>query len=176
MENIIGQVFGIAATVITFISYQMNTKKTLLITQSLATVCTCLSFLFLGAATGFALNVVCLIRNGVFYLVDLKSKLYYPSVVVLTIAMVCVGALSWQGWLSLLVIIALAVNTVFLSLGNPQMLRKSIPVTSTMVLIYNVSVFSIGGIVSEAISIVSSVIGLIRYKKKDDSVASTKGQ
>ncbi len=167
MENIIiGQILGIIATVITFISYQANTKKILLILQTAATVCTCLSFLFLGAKTGFALNIVCIVRNVVFYFEERTSRLYYPSVIVLTILMAGVGALSWQGPISLLMIIALGVNTVFISFGNPQLLRKSILLTSTMVFLYNIYVFSIGGMTSEMISIVSSVIGIIRFKNK----------
>ena len=161
---IIGQALGIIATALTFISYQTNKKKILLIIQTLATLCTCISFLFLGATTGFALNIVCIIRNVVFYFWDKSSKLYVPSVVVLTIAMVVVGASAWQGYISLLMIVALAVNTVFISIGVPQLLRKSILFTSTLCIIYNIFVFSIGGIANETISIISSVIGIMRYK------------
>ena len=167
MTNIIiGQALGILATILTFISYQTNKKQSLLIIQTLATLSTCIGFLFLGATTGFALNIVCITRNVIFYFLDNKSKLYYPSVVVLTVAMVIVGALSWQGWISLLMIAALAINTVFISLGVPQLLRKSILFTSTLCIVYNVFVFSIGGIANEGISIVSSVIGIIRYRKE----------
>ncbi len=168
MQNhFIGQSLGILATVITFLSYQTNKKRTLLAVQTLATLCTCLSFLFLGAKTGFALNIVCIVRNVVFYFQDRNSRYYYPSVGILTLAMVVLGVLSWQGAISLLMILALAVNTVYISLGNPQRLRKSILVTSTMVLVYNVFVFSIGGMANEGLSIVSAVIGIIRYKNAD---------
>lgn len=166
MENqIIGQTLGILATVLTFVSYQVNKKRPLLIIQTLATISTCLSFLFLDAATGFALNIVCIVRNITYYFVERKSKLYYPSTALLTIAMVILGIISWQGPISLLMIMALAINTVILSFGRPQILRQSILVTSTMVIIYNISVFSIGGIANEAIAIISSVIGILRYSK-----------
>lgn len=167
MENeIIGQALGIFATALTFVSYQTNNKQKLLIIQSFATLCTCLSFLFLDAKTGFALNIVCLARNIVFYFQKEKTRFSYVSAGIFTIAMIVLGAMSWQGPISLLMIIALGVNTVFISLGDPQLLRKSILVTSTMVIIYNIFVFSIGGIANEGISIVSSVIGIIRYEKK----------
>lgn len=43
-----------------------------------------------------------------------------------------------------------------------------------MVLIYNVFVFSIGGIANEALAIISSIIGLVRFyknnKKYNDSI------
>lgn len=164
-NQIIGQTLGILATVLTFVSYQVNQKRPLLIIQTLATLSTCLSFLFLDAATGFALNTVCIVRNITYYFVERKSRFYYPSTALLTIAMVILGIISWQGPISLLMIMALAINTVILSLGRPQILRQSILVTSTMVIIYNVSMFSIGGIANEAISIISSVIGIIRYSK-----------
>ena len=162
---IIGQILGIIATIITVISYQANTKRSLLIIQSIATLCTCLSYFFLGASSGFALNIVCLARNVAFYFQNERSKFNYVSATLFSIAMVVLGALSWQGWVSLLIIIALAANTMFMSVGKPQLLRKSVLVTSSMVLLYNVFVFSIGGITNEGVSIVSSAVGTIRYRK-----------
>lgn len=165
IKEIIGQALGIIATIITFASYQMNTKKTLLIAATLATLSTCLSYFFLDASSGFVLNIVCLIRNVMFYFQDEKSMFNRISAYVLAAVMIVLGAFSWQGPVSLLIIIALAVNTVCMSYGNPQLLRKSILFTSTSVLLYNVFVFSIGGIANEAVSIVSSVIGIIRFRK-----------
>ncbi|MBQ9784551.1 MAG: YgjV family protein [Clostridia bacterium] len=165
MRNlIIGQILGVIATILTFASYQANTKKNLLIIQSAATAFTCVSFLFLNALTGFALNIVCLLRNIVFYFQSGGSKLHVPTVIFLTALMIGVGALSWQGYVSLIPILALAANTVFMSLGKPQVLRGSVLVTSSMLIVYNILVFSMGGIANEAISIVSSVIGLVRFK------------
>lgn len=167
IKEIIGQILGIIATIITFASYQMNTKKTLLIASTLATLATCLSYFFLDASSGFALNIVCIVRNILFYFQDEKSKFNYISASVLALVMVVLGAFSWQGPVSLLIIIALAANTIFMSFGNPQLLRKSILFTSTSVLLYNVFVFSIGGIANEAVSIISSVIGIVRFRQKN---------
>lgn len=161
---IAGQIFGIVATIMTFISYQANTKRTLLLIHTTATLCTCLSFLFLGASTGFILNVVCLVRNVIYYFQDERSRLHYVTAGGLAAIMVVLGALSWQGWISLLMIVALAANTVFMSFGKPQLLRQSILATSTMVLIYNVFVFSLGGIANEGVSIVSAIVGIWRYR------------
>ena len=167
--EILGQIIGILATLITALSYQMNTKKSLLLTQSLATACTCISYLFLGASSGFALNIVCLVRNGCFYYLKEGQKPIYISTAILATAMVVLGAFSWQGPISLLMIIALAVNTVFLSLGKPQILRYSILLTSSMILIYNIYVFTIGGMLNESIAIFSSLIGIIRFRRGRES-------
>ena len=166
VEEIIGQALGIIATIITFISYQANTKKSVLLILSTAIFCTTLSYFFLGATSGFALNIVCLARNAVFYFQKEGTKLQYISAGVFAVIMVLVGMMSWQGAISLLIMLALAINTVILSMGVPQLLRKSILLTSTMVLIYNIFVFSIGGIANESIAIISAVVGIIRYKKE----------
>ena len=89
----------------------------------------------------------------------------YAATAVLTAAMVGVGIFSWQGPLSLLILVALAANTVFLSFGKPQLLRYSILGTSSMVLAYNVAVFTLGGILNEGISIVSSIVGIFRFRR-----------
>ena len=165
-QQLIGQTLGILATVITVISYQMNTKRSLLLVQTAATACTCLAYLFLGAASGFTLNIVCIIRNIVFYFQKDSGKVHTVSALVLAAAMVAVGALSWQGPVSLLIIVALAANTIFMSFGNPQLLRQSVLGTSSMILLYNIFVFSIGGIANEGLSIVSSAVGIVRFRKE----------
>ena len=165
-QQIIGQALGILATVITGISYQMNTKRSLLLVQTAATACTCLAYLLLGAASGFALNMVCIIRNVVFFFQKGSGKHHMLSASLLAAVMVVLGALSWQGPVSLLIIVALAANTVFLSFGNPQLLRKSILATSSLVLLYNIFVFSLGGIANEALAIGSSVVGIFRFRQE----------
>jgi len=168
MNEIIGQILGLVATVITVVSYQANDKKKLLIIQSVATLSTCLGYLFLAAWSGFALNIVCLVRNGVFFFLNKNQRgtMYRAVAILLAVCMVALGALSWQGWVSLLIIVALALNTLFMAFGTPQVLRCSVLFTSTLVLLYNVFVFSIGGMLNEGLAIVSSAVGVIRYRKK----------
>ena len=166
-EMILGQIFGGLATVICLISYQMNTKKSLLIIQTVGTAFTCLSYFFLGATSGFVLNIVCIIRNIAFYFIQENKafKAFYASIV-FTIIVSVLGALSWQGYISLLIIIPLAVNTICLSLGKPQLLRYSILFTSTAIMIYNIFVFSIGGTINEALTVISAIIGIFRFRSK----------
>ena len=166
LPEILGQTLGIIATLITALSYQANTKKKLLFIQSVATLCTCISYLLLGATSGFALNIVCLIRNVCFYFQKEGKTPIYISTSIFVVMMGILGAMSRQGPISLLIIVALAANTFFLSLGKPQMLRYSILVTSLMVLIYNIYALAIGGILNESIAILSAFIGIIRFRKK----------
>ena len=163
-QEIIGQIIGIIATIITVCSYQVNTKRLLLITQTSATLCICISYLFLGASSGFALNIVCIVRNLLFYVLKSGSRENLICACLLAVSMAVTGAFSWQGPISLLIIVALMINTVFLSFGKPQLLRYSVLFTCSMILAYNIVIFSIGGIMNEGLAIVSSAVGIVRFR------------
>ena len=162
-KELIGQILGLVATGVITLAYQANTKKRVLAIQTPGVVVLCISYLLLGASSGFALNVVCVLRNLGCLFVKEKTKLYYAMTAVLMIVMGVMGVLSWEGYISLLLVTALVANTFFIALGKPQILRYSIIVTSTMCLVYNIVVFSVGGILLEAISVLSAAIGCIRF-------------
>jgi hypothetical protein len=167
--TIAGQIMGWVAALITFLSYQCKEHKKLLVVQTLSTLSICISYLLLGAWSGMLLNVVCIIRNFIIYRKDIKIFSYGFWPYALAALMGLMGALSWQGPMSLLIIVALAVNTLFLYFPNVQNLRKSIVITSTMVLIYN-AYFSVwGGVFNELIAISSSIIGIYRYRNTQQS-------
>ena len=86
--------------------------------------------------------------------------------VVFSVIMGAIGILSWQNWYSIFVVLGLIINSYCMSFSNPQSIRKSILVTSPLVLIYDVLVLSIGGVVYESIAIISAVIGILRTKRK----------
>ena len=168
-QEIIGQALSIIAPILTVISYQFNSKTNVLLALTGATLATCIAYLLLEATSGFVLNAVCLIRNAFCFFVKEKTKGSYIVGGVFAASMCVFGAFSWQGLFSLLIIAGLAINTVFVALGDPQWLRKSILLTSTLVIIYNIIVFSIGGIINEALAIASSVVGIIRFQKETKS-------
>lgn len=167
IQIVIGQILAFIAPIITFVSYQVNSKKKLLILQTGATLATCISYFLLGASSGFALNIVCIIRNIAFYFQDSKSKMNMIYAIILAVAMGGLGFLSWEGPISLLVIFALAANTIFMSFGDAQLLRKSVICTSSMILIYNFCIPNptIGGIINESVAIVASIIGIVVFVK-----------
>jgi hypothetical protein len=159
-----GQIIGWIAALLTFISYQCKDHKRLIAVQTLSTLSICISYLLLNAWSGMLLNIVCIIRNFIIYRKDIKIFSYSFWPYALAIVMGITGAISWQGPMSLLIIVALVVNTLFLYFPNVQNLRRSILVTSTMVLIYNAYYTVWGGVANEMIAIASSAIGLYRYK------------
>ena len=169
---IFSQLLSIIGVIITFISYQLRTQKQIIIALTVATSVFIVHYFLIGAYSGAMLNIVCVIRNIIYNLKTNVKPLAHKSVpYILAAAIALVGALSWTGYESLLVIIALAVNTVFMSIDNPQLLRKSLILTCSMILIYNVIVFSVGGIINESIAIISAIVGLARYRKSKNEIS-----
>lgn len=162
---IIGQILGIAAIVLGFVSYQMKTQKQLLVMQTATCIVFCLHYLLIGAISGMALNSVCAVRNIVYYFRNKRADTRMLWPVVFAVILGVIGLATWEAWYSVFVFLGLIINTLCLAFSDPQNVRRSILVTSPLVLIYDVFVLSIGGIVYESVAIVSSVIGIVRYRK-----------
>ncbi len=159
-----GQLIGIASLILTFLSYQAKGAKRLLVLQTTSTVGFIIHYILIGAISGFALNIVCVVRNIIYCNKD-KKRFYnekYPYI--LSGIILLLGVMSWQGAVSLFLIVALALNTVFLSNDDVLLLRKSVIFTSSLIFIYNLLVCSYGGMMNEALAVISSVIALYRYK------------
>ena len=91
------------------------------------------------------------------------SYKFYPYLL-----MVIIGGLSLctsEGTYSILITIGLIINTFALSLTNPQATRYCMAISCSFIFAYNVFVFSIGGMMNEAVAITSSVLGIIRHRK-----------
>ncbi len=162
--EILGQILGIIAFITAFAVYQMQDKKSLLIIQTVLVIIVSMHYFCLKAYPAMAMNLFCVLRNVIYYRKDI-FKWKYTSLAVSALIMI-VGILTSSGAWSVLVIIGLTVNTYCIAFENPQHFRISILFTSPLVLLYNIMVFSLGGILLESISIISAVIGIIRHRKE----------
>lgn len=163
---IIGNIISFIAVAFTFISYQVNSRKKVLFILCISACISAISFLILGAWTGFAMNIVSILRNIAYSNKDKKifSGKYIPFI--FAAIMVCFGIATWTHWYCILSVTGLVINTLALSLGSAQLIRKSILVTSPMVLLYDLLAGNIVEAIKELIAIISSVIGIIRFRKE----------
>lgn len=168
MQDIIilfGHILGFVSVGLFFYSYQRTKKDKILIIQTVATALSCIQYLLIGAFSGFALNIVCIIRNFVYYFRDKKQINDLVSPIVLSVCMAIVSVFSWEGLHSSLISLGLVVNTMCMGMLNSNNFRKTILISSSLILIYNIFACSYSGVLSESISLISVVIGIIRYNK-----------
>ena len=163
----IAQAIGIVAVAVTFVSYQVKSRGKILFINGIATLLFAVHYLMLKAYPASIINFFGIIRNIVYGFSD-RVPLFgkKPVPYLMGAIIVGLGLLSWTGWESIIITVALMLNTVFMSLKNPQHLRMSLILTCTMVLVYNVIVMSYGGILNEIIAMASATIGLVRYRQK----------
>ena len=166
MWETIGQIIGYLAVAGFVLSYQAKEKKRLMFFQIVAVTLLCTHYGLIQAWSGLALNLVCLVRNFVYANAHKKPFQSKAWPYILAGIIVVVGVFTWEAWYSIFLLIALAVNTVFLANPNANIVRKSILFTCPMVFIYNAFAGSIGGMINEAISIASAIVGLLRHREK----------
>ena len=165
METI-GHIIGFCALILIFISYQIHDKKKLILIQTISTTLVCIQYILIGAYSGFALNIVCIIRNIIFYNRDKKffSSLFFPIFFACVIPLI--SLLSWDGYYSIFIVIGLMINTICLGICSAQNLRIASLLCCTLIIIYNVFCHLWGGVLNEFLAIASSAVGLYRYRNQ----------
>ena len=171
MQNtfyVIGQILGIIAIIIGFTSYQMKQQKHVLLLQFIVSGLFCVHYLLIDATSGMALNVIMFIRGIIYYFRNKFNWKENYTPIIFAIIVLVVSVISWQDWYSIFIVLGLFIHTLCMAMNDAQKVRKSILITSPLVLIYNVFVFSIGGIIYESIAVISSIIGIIKFNKKSN--------
>ena len=164
--KILIQIIGIAAMICSVSSFQLNKHKHIMLVQITATALFGLQYFLLGAYTGLALDIAGVLRDIVYYN---KDKKWASSNWWTVLVMLVVGIFTYQNWISLLMTAAMMLNTVSFSFTKPKLVRTTILISSPLLLVYNILTGSIGGVINELFTEISSVVGIIRYdiKKKD---------
>lgn len=165
--EIAGQIISIITVILSFITYQMKSKRGIMVMLSVATGISCIAYALLGGTVALVLNLVSIARNICYYNSDKKILSSKAVPVVLALIMGVLSIFTWEAAYSAFFVVGLILNTLAMGYFNPQNLRKSILLTSSLILIYNLFIPSIGGTINEVVAILSAMIGLIRYKKNN---------
>ncbi len=166
ITEIVGQILGLVAVLLGFVSYQMRTQKQLLAAQTATVITFCIHYYLIGATSGMMLNLLGVARNLAYYHKDKPLFSGRKCPIFFAVLMGIAGVLTWQDYYSIFIVAGLVINTICLSFSDPQKVRASILVSSPLVLTYDLFVRSIGGAIYESVVIVSSIIGIIRYRKQ----------
>lgn len=167
MLEIIGQGLGILAVVTGFISYQMKKPAGLLIFQLATALIFSAHYFCIGnALTAAALNFLAAVKCLFFYLRDKRGGKGNIELIVFSVIVIITSIMTWEAWYSALIMGGLVVATVSLAMPDTQKTRYCMFVKSPLCLAYNILVGSVGGAVYECTVLVSSIIGIIRNRKK----------
>ena len=161
--QIIIQAIGVLGIIASIIAFQTKNHNQILWFRTLNEFLFAVQYFLLGAYTGMAMNLVGCVRNIIFAKQVEKNKKTIFSVIIFSVLFTVFGIMTWQGLKSLLIIVAKILSTVAYGNKNTTVVRLLILVTSTSWLIYNACVFSIAGVLCEVFTLVSLVVGVIRF-------------
>ena len=167
---IIGQIFGMIAILLGFISYQMRTQRQILLVQSATAVVFCVHYCLIGAFSAMAMNAVNILRNFVYDRRNKKQKKDWITPTAFAIIQAIACALTWENWYSVFVFVGIVTNTVCMSFSDPQAVRKSVVVTSPLILTYDIFAGSIGGSIYESVAGISAFVGIVRHRKQKNNI------
>ena len=162
----IGQGLGIVAVVLGFISFQMKTPKGILAFQITIAFIFAAHYLFIGAPGAAALNLLAAVNNILYFFRAKRGGKGWFEPIFYVVMVTVTTIITWEAWYSVFVLLGIGINTYCMSLYDPQKVRKSIFVTSPLVLIYDIFAGAIGGSIYETVAWVSAIIGVIKYRKK----------
>ena len=161
------QAIGIFGTTLFFLSYQCKSNKNLFRVQFVAYLCYTTHLLMLGAVTGgisYVLNTLrsfCLGSKYPF----LKGKWMCVIICALQVAALI---FTWDGWWSILPIVANMAATIGGYTHNPRKIRVAgIFINSPLWIIYDIIVGSWAGIIDEIVTEASMLISIYRYGWKN---------
>ncbi len=162
-EYLIVQIIGLAGTALFFLSFQCKKNRTLFRVQFLSYLLYTIHLILLGAVTGgnsYIINTIrslCLGSNFEWA----KSK---DMCLILCGMQIATLYFSWNGWISLLPVIANIASTIGGYTRNAQKIRiAGMFVNSPLWIVYDIIVGSWAGILDEVVSEISMIISIKRY-------------
>lgn len=178
--ELFAQAVGIVAMSFGILSYLNKNQRGIMIFQLLATTFFSIHFWMLGAVTGCLLNVLGVVRAAVYSQRSRRAWAAHPAwiyvfsaaafgIYVLTFTVFDKEVSAWILLLELLPVVATAVTSVAYRMAGGAQVRVLSLFSSPLWLIYNACNGSVGGVISDSLSIISIFVGMYKHdrKKKD---------
>ena len=174
---IIAQALSIVGCAFMILSFQFKNNRNLFIAQTLSAIAFGTSNFLLGALSGVLINIVATINGLILFCGKRFRK--KPILILICLSYACIPIISllntFGNWstkgileivFGLFLSFAQAISTVAMWKNNGKLIRFArIFFASPSWLLYNLVVFSLGGIICEAFSITSIIVSFIRYGK-----------
>lgn len=174
--EMLAQGIGIVAMAMNCLSFQQKNRRTVLLFQLVGASLFAINFFLLGALSGALLNALGVTRVLVFinkeklnarhpaWLIGYSALYILSYVLVFTVFGKEPTAANFI--VEALPVIAMVATTISHRYDDARAIRRFGLVSSPLWLTYNIVCFSVGAIICETISILSIIIGILRFDRK----------
>ena len=161
-NQLIAQIIGFVALAVVVIGMQQRQYGRIVFCKITNAFLSVIHYLFLAAYTGALINLASCFANGVYWYRNTKNKSVLPFQIIFGIMFVGLGLLSWQGYISLFVIMAKLISSIALSIKNPRVIRILNLISNPCWLVYNLYTQSISAVLTDSLVTASVLIAIIR--------------
>lgn len=166
ISYIVSQVFVIFAAISLGFSYLSKDKKAIMVLCIMASIGYGGQYLFLGAFTGVAMNIVSIVRNVWFYINAKNNKKNNIWVLVgLCFLIITSGIVTYSNAISIIPIVATVLFTYSVWQDNTNVYRYMAIPMSIMWIVYNLYCNSLFGTILECIMLIFEIVGIIKNRK-----------
>ena len=169
---IMSQVFTILMYALLGITYQVKSRRKILILSIFSNAFQGIAYLLLNAKSGFVMCVLAIIRETAMMFISDKIKdektsrnAYLGVIIVFYIGMIISAIFTYEGVFSMLSILATAIYTYSIWQKNEKIYKALGTPVGICWIAYNIFVKSIFGVICESIILICSVVGYVRSRK-----------
>lgn len=170
---IISQICTIIMYVLLGVTYQVKSRRKLLILSIFSNAFQGIAYLLLNAKSGFVMCLLAILRKTAMMFISDKikdektSKNAYLGVIIIFYTVMTISAiLTYEGVYSMLSIIATAIYTFSIWQKNENVYKLLGTPVGVCWIAYNIFVKSVFGVILESIILICSIVGYVRSRKK----------
>lgn len=166
----IAQLIGVLGTIAVVIGMQQKKYNRIVFCKIFNEFIATIHYFLIGGYTGMVINLASCLTNGVYWYRITKGKSTLIFQILFGALFVTLGALSWQGPISIFVILAKLISSVSLGIKTPRTIRFLNLISNPCWLVYNLYMGSVAGIITDSLVLASTIIAVVRLdilKKKE---------
>ena len=164
------QIIGFVALAISIIAFQFKKHGQIVFCKMASEFIFSIQYVLLGAWTAAVLDFISVIRNLLFCKLVKKNISTLPVILVFGCFVIATGVFTYDGIASLLPIASKLLTTVSYGMKNEKLLRIITLPSCVFWIIYNVTVGSIAGVLTDSLALVSLLIAMYKFDIKNQSV------
>lgn len=168
---LVAQIIGMIAFLVSIMSYHRKNKQGILSSVVLSNILNLIHYLLLQAYSGCITKVLAIFRDSFILIKDKNQKLTKIWFLLIFILLYLIALIfTYDGIFSIFPLIAAIIYMIVEWNGNELAIKKIAFICYFLWLGYNIFVFSIVGVVSNVVAIISTLIALINEKNSVNKI------
>lgn len=163
------RITGLLGLSLGVISFQFRHHRQIMLCKVFAEVAYSIQYTLLHAYTGAAISVISVIRNYLFRRQVEKGKSTLPLIIIFSVFIIVLCAVTWAGPLSLLPLFSKVISCISYGMTNPKKLRIITLPTCFMWITYNIFVGSWEAMIGDSLSAISIMFAIYKFDIKKQS-------